>query len=89
MNYIIPKLNGQTEIISPKLEVVGLSEGNPKIYNIDFITLQYSIDIILEVDNARFGLTLNNVQAESLNWENAGANIQSQVLVALNEQFGV
>lgn len=88
MNYIFENLNNGLEIINPTIEIVGIDKGNPKISNIDFQTKKYSVDIVLSNSGSRFGLTLNNVQASSLDWT-SGQNLPLQVLTALNEQFGV
>ena len=89
MNYKISWLNNYLEIKDPIIEVNGLSEGNPDITSIDFITLKYSVNIILITGTAKFGMTLDNIQAESLDFNNEGAKMPDQVLTALNEQFAV
>ena len=88
MNYKINWLNNNLEIKNPTIEIVGLADGNPNISNIDFVTKKYSIEILLKTENATFGMTLNDVQAESLDWT-TGQNLPLQVLTALNEQFSV
>lgn len=88
MIYKINWLNNNLEIKNPTIEIVGLAEGNPNISNIDFVTKKYSIEILLKTENATFGMTLNDVQAESLDWT-TGQNLPLQVLTALNEQFSV
>ncbi len=88
MNYKIEWLNNNLEITNPTIEIVGLNVGNPNISNIDFITKKYSIEIILLTPKSKFGLTLKNVQANTLDWTD-GQNLPQQVLDALNEQFGV
>jgi len=94
MNYKFDWLNNGLEIVNPDLEIVGLKGGNPSIHNINFITLKYHADIILTVKDAegkittKFGLRLENIQAESLNWE-SGQDLPEQVLTALNSQFSV
>jgi hypothetical protein len=76
------------EIENPTIEIVGLNVGNPNISKIDFKTKKYSIEILLIIPDAKFGLTLENVQSESLDWT-GGDNLPQQVLDALNKQFGV
>lgn len=88
MNYKLEYLNSNLEIINPKIEIVGLSVGNPDIKNINFLNKKYSVNIILTTDTAVFGVLLNDVQATSLDWT-SGQNLPEQVLKALNEQFGV
>jgi len=88
MNYKIEWLNNNLEIINPNIEIVGLNVENPKISNINFKTKKYSIDILLITDNAKFGMTLENVQATSLDWA-SGQDLHLQVLTALNEQFSI
>lgn len=89
MKYKIEWLNNNLEIENPTIEIVGLMQGNPNIIDIDFITLLYSVDIILTTDSAKFGMTLENVKAESLNFNNEGSKMPQQVLTALNEQFAI
>lgn len=89
MKYKIEWLNNNLEIENPTIDIVGLMQGNPNIIDIDFITLLYSVDIILTTDSAKFGMTLENVKAESLNFNNEGAKMPLQVLTALNEQYAV
>lgn len=88
MNYVIPNLNGQTEIKNPTIEIVNLDIGNPNISNINFQTKKHSIEIHLVTPRCTYGLLLDNVQAESLDWT-SGQDLPAQVLIALNEQFGV
>lgn len=85
--YIIPTLNNNLEITDPTIEVIGLINGNPKVTNIDFLTLMYSVEIKLITTSAKFGMILENVQAESLDFNNEGAKMTVQVLTALNEQY--
>ena len=87
MKYLIPFLNNNIEIIDPTIEIKGLNVGNPKILDIDFVTLKYSVDIKLITNNATFGMALENIQAESLDFNNEGAKMPMQVLTALNNQF--
>jgi len=89
MKYIIQHLNGETEITPTEIEIVGLNIGNPNISNIEFQTKKYSIEIKLITEGCTFGLLLDNVQAESMNFNEEGGKIQNQVLTALNEQYGV
>ena len=89
MNYIINHLNGQTEITPNTIEIVGLNVGNPNISNINFQTKMFSVEVLLITDKCTFGLVLDNVQAESLNFATEGGKIYSQVLTALDNQYGV
>jgi len=94
MNYKIGWLNNNLEIENPIIEIVGLNVGNPNIHEPNFILKTYGTDVLLTVKNgevvvARFGLKLYNIQAESMNFESAGADIMGQVVTALNSQFGV
>lgn len=86
-NYKIETLNNNLEIIDPIIEVVGLVNGNPKITNIDFLTLMYSVEIKLITESSKFGMILENIQAESLNFNAESSKMNEQVLTALNEQF--
>jgi len=89
MTYRIEWLNNNLEIENPTIEIVGLNVGNPNIIDINFQTKKYSIEILLLItDGAKFGLVLENVQAESLDWT-SGQNLPLQVLTALNEQFAI
>lgn len=89
MTYKIDFLNNSLEIVNPTIQIKGLNVGNPKVLAIDFITLKYSVDINLITENVNFGMALENVQAESLDFKNDGANMPQQVLTALNEQFAI
>ena len=92
MRYLFTKENSNfnsLEIENPAIDVVGLAESNPNIIDINFITLKYSVEINLITQSAKFGLILENVQAESLDFNNEGAKMPAQVLAALNEQFAV
>lgn len=92
MKYLFTQENSNfnnLELTDPTIEIVGLSVGNPDIIKIDFQNLKYSVNILLITPTAKFGLLLENVQSESLNFENEGAKIPEQVLTALNAQFGV
>lgn len=88
MKYIFPNLNNGLEITDPVIEIVGLNEGNPNIHKPNFIDKTFSIDIHLITDNCKFGLCLDNVQAEVMSF-NDGSLLNTQVLTALNKQFGV
>ena len=92
MKYLFTQENSNfnnLELTDPTIEIVGLSVGNPDIIKIDFQNLKYSVNILLITPTAKFGLLLENVQSESLNFENEGAKMPEQVLTALNAQFGV
>ncbi len=78
------------EIENPTIEVIGLADGNPDlVMPLDFINNRYNINIKLITPSVRVILTLRNVQAESMDMASQGADIPSQVLTALNEQFAI
>ena len=77
------------EVTDPTIEIIGLSVGNPKTFNHDYPNSRYSVWITLITENSRTTHALHNVQAESMNMEENGANIPLQVLNALNTQFAI
>jgi len=86
--YIIPDVNSSLEITNPTIEIVGLSQGNPKVKEpLDFINKTYSVDIILKDINFSYGFMLKNIQAISMDFENGGNDIVQQVVDALDSQF--
>lgn len=89
MKYKFSWLNSGLEITDPTIEIVGLNVGNPNILDIDFITLKYSVEIILITESVRLRVHLENIQAESLDFNNEGAKMPSQVLTALNAQYAI
>ena len=94
MIYIFSKENNGSfdnlELVDPTIEIVGLTEGNPNIQDINFNTLNYSIEIVLKIaiDSkvSKYVLMLENVKADTLDWT-SGQDLPGQVLEALNTQF--
>jgi len=90
MNYKINWLNNSFEIENPTIEISGLNVGNPDVSDFNYITLKYSVYVLLIIsDKVIFGFTLHNVEAESLDLRNELEKMPQQVLTALNEQFSV
>ena len=77
---------GTLDIIDPELEIV-FSDENPKITGVHIQDIQYDIDIVLVSDGVRFGLNLKKVQAESLDWQEEGANMRNQIWSKLEENL--
>ncbi len=77
------------EIDSPKIEIVGLKYGNPSLHaNPDFINKVIGLDVYLTTDNVTYCHALKKIKVESMELKD-GLLLNSQVLTALNEQFGV
>lgn len=91
MKYKIPNID--LEITDPVIEII-LSPQAPNITKVDVVNIQYSIEIELVnyksdgTDLMRYGMILDKVQAESLNWSQAGALMMDQILTRL-EDFAV
>ena len=47
----------------------------------------YSVEIKLITETSKFGMILENVQAESLNFNAESSKMSEQVLTSLNEQY--
>jgi hypothetical protein len=89
MKYLFEHLNGGLEITDPIIEIIGLSVGNPKTFNHDYINNRYGVNILLITQSVTYGLGLENIQAEEMVLAENGPKMPAQVLKALNEQFGV
>lgn len=61
--YRFEYLNNGIEIIDPIIEI------NPIVREVNPQTMTISVDIILVVDNAKFGILLDNVQVQNLNYD--------------------
>ena len=73
---------GVVTIVDPIIDIMP-DIINPNVSKIDFETYQYSVEIKMTTNDAQYQTILKGVQAESLSWENEGANMMSQILTRL------
>lgn len=86
--YKIPNID--LAITDPIIEIIS-TEQDPNITNVKVVSLQYSIQIELVVykedgsDLIRYGMILDQVQAQSLDWEQEGALMMNQIITRLSD----
>ena len=75
----------EAEVENPTIEIIMDATG-PRITNIDFVNKTYSIEIRLITETSTFRVVVEEVETPSLNFDEEGGNLVSQVTARLNSK---